>query len=295
MKNILTKLIIFALAVVSTAGISAVSGSANSGNKLSSSICSESMAAPDSARVPVIMYHRVSPERSHSGRYTITPCQLERDFEYLKKNGYNTITVKDLVKYVNKGRELPENPIILTFDDGNSSDYKYLFPLLQKYDMKAVVSIIGKTTDEYTTQRQKIGKKANFPHMCWDMVIEMSKSGLVEIQSHSYDLHGKHGAKRLKGEDESVYKNRLKSDLEKLQRLMKEKTGVTPNAFIYPLGAFSPESMAALDELGFAASFSCTEGINIITRGNSDCLFMLKRNIRTQNRSIEAIVSGFGQ
>ena len=156
--------------------------------------------------------------------------------------------------------------------------------------MKAVVSIMGKTTDDYTAEKK--GGGTRFPHLTWDLVKEMADSGAVEVQNHSYNLHGSHGAKRLRGEDAEVYKKRLRKDLEKMQRRTKEQIGYAPTAFTYPLGAFSGESGEVLRELGISASFSCTEGINILYHGKPDCLFMLKRNIRTQNRSAADIITG---
>ena len=46
-----------------------------------------------------------------------------------------------------RGGELPEKPIILSFDDGTYNYREYLLPLLEKYDMKATVSIVGAYTD----------------------------------------------------------------------------------------------------------------------------------------------------
>ncbi len=64
-----------------------------------------------------------------------------------------------------------------------------------------------------------------------------------------------------------------------MQKEMKENTGYTPIAFIYPYGAFSRESDPILKQMGFQATFSCTEKINIITKDPA-CLYSLGRFLR---------------
>ena len=54
-------------------------------------------------------------------------------------------------KYFADGKgTLPEKPVLLSFDDGYYNNYKYVFPLLQKYGMKIVMSVIAGATDEFT-------------------------------------------------------------------------------------------------------------------------------------------------
>jgi len=241
------------------------------------------------ARVPIIMYHLVTENSRYVGKYGIRPSQLEEDLKYLKENGYNTVVMQDLINFVENGKRLPKNPIVLTFDDGNSSDYKYLFPLLKEYDMKAVISIIGSATDKYTPQQEK-NPTAKFPNLTWPQVKEMHDSGLVEVQSHGYDVHGSAGSGKLKRESAETYHGRLAADLTKLQDLCEEHLGEKPSTFCYPLGIISKGSHAVLEELGFVASLSCQEGINIIRFEEKESLLKLNRNNRPSGRSIEEVL-----
>jgi peptidoglycan/xylan/chitin deacetylase (PgdA/CDA1 family) len=63
------------------------------------------------------MYHHIAEEVKDKGT-TVTPETFEKQMAALKANGYNTILCKDLVDYVYQGKELPQNPILITFDDG---------------------------------------------------------------------------------------------------------------------------------------------------------------------------------
>jgi len=243
----------------------------------------------EEVKVPIIMYHLVTENPKYIGKYGITPKELEADLVYLQTNGYTTIVVQDLIDFVEGGKELPYNAIMLTFDDGNSSDYNYLFPLLQKYDMKAVLAIIGKTTDEITANVEK-NPEGKYPNLTWQQVLEMHQSGFVEIQSHGFDVHHKGGSGKKRAESAQAYHNRLYSDLSKLQEACKTHLGHTPNAFIYPLGIISDGSQSVLEQLGIVASFSCYEGMAVIRQGDKDSLYCMRRSIRPNGKSVEAVL-----
>ena len=68
----------------------------------------------------------------------------------LQVKGYTAITVSDLLAYVQDGADLPEKPVMITFDDGYYNNYIYAYPLLKQRGMKAVVSIIGSQTALFT-------------------------------------------------------------------------------------------------------------------------------------------------
>jgi len=239
--------------------------------------------------VPIIMYHLVTERPKYVGKYGITPDQLEQDLIYLKENGYTTVVMQDLINFVEHGKTLPQKPIVLTFDDGNSSDYNYLFPLLQKHKMKAVLAIIGEVTDRYTTDAEKT-PSAKFPNMTWPQVKELHESDFFEIQSHGYDVHGKRGSGNKKGESAEVYYSRLTADLKKLQDACQENLGYTPNTFVYPLGIVGKNSKEIITDMGFVASLGCEEGVNVLRFGDSDSLFKMYRYNRPSNKCIATIL-----
>ena len=181
------------------------------------------------------------------------------------------------VMAVADGKPLPEKPVMLTFDDGYYNNYLYAFPLLKQYNCKMVLSPIGRYTDEYTQNKDT---HANYAHCSWDAVREMMASGLVEFQNHSYNLHsidsGRKGAKKKAVESLVDYRTLLVEDVMKMQTRMREETGYTPTAFVYPFGAVSSESLPILKELGFQATLICESHINAITR-DPECLYGLGR------------------
>jgi len=244
--------------------------------------------------VPIIMYHLITEKPKYIGKYGVTPADVEQDLIFLKENGYTTVVMQDLIDFVERGDNLPKKPIVLTFDDGNSSDYNYLLPLLQKHDMKAVLAIIGEATDRYTKDIAK-NPKAKYPNLTWPQIQELHKSGMCEIQSHGYNVHGSRGSGKKKGESADAYHSRLTADLKKLQDACQTHLDYVPNTFVYPLGIVSDGSRRVLEELGMVASLGCEEGINEVIQGEKDCLFKMHRYNRPSSRTVESILKKYMQ
>ena len=119
-------------------------------------------ATEQGIKVPIIMYHSILNTRT--GTYIVSPEQLEKDLKYISEKGYTTITMTDLINYVYDDGKLPKKPIILTFDDGYYNNYTYLLPLLEKYDMKAVISIVGDFTDNFSGTNEV---NTNYSYFRW--------------------------------------------------------------------------------------------------------------------------------
>lgn len=239
-------------------------------------------------KLPIIMYHSVLKDKSQSGDYIVTPSLLEKDLMYIKNNNYHTIVMQDLIDYVERDIPLPSNPIIITFDDGHYNQYEYVYPLLEKYQMKAVISIVGSYTDQFSKTNEA---NPNYGYLRWCDINKMMESGFIEFQNHSYQLHeysnnGRSGSTRKSGESLSHYKMIFQNDIQKLQTDFETNTRYIPTTFTYPFGLVSKHTTSFLKELGFKASLSCSTGINYIKKDPED-LFLLKRNNRPSNISTE--------
>ncbi len=248
--------------------------------------------ADKGVRVPILMYHSILKHPS-GGKYIVTPSAFEEDLKYLRDNGYTAIVFQDLIDYVYEGSELPEKPVILTFDDGYYNNYVYIYPLLKEYDSRAVISIVGAYTDLYTENNDT---NANYAHLSWDNAREMAGSGYVEIQNHTYNMHsidkGRKGCQKNSSETAEEYKALLAKDIGSMQDKCALELGNVPTVFTYPFGIVSDESLEVIRSLGFKASLSCGEGINILER-KPDQLFLLKRCIRTPERSVSDIFNEY--
>jgi peptidoglycan/xylan/chitin deacetylase (PgdA/CDA1 family) len=91
--------------------------------------------------LPVLCYHDIH-ESEGEKDLSIAVNRFSVQLKYLKENGYNTISIKQLLDYWDNKTALPAKPVLLTFDDGYKSMYTMLYPLLQEYGMKATVFIL---------------------------------------------------------------------------------------------------------------------------------------------------------
>lgn len=230
--------------------------------------------------VPIIMYHSLLKDESMHGKYVISPDAFEQDLAYLQEHGYTAVLISDLIAYVYDGAPLPDKPVVLTFDDGYYNNYLYAYPLLEKYDSKIVISIIGYYSQKYSDSGEV---SPYYTHVTWDNIKEMTASGRVEILNHSYNMHstsGRVGTEKLNGESMEQYAQTLKQDLSTTQALLSEKAGVTPQAFTYPFGAVSKGEEEIVRSMGFKATLSCENKMNVLVPGDPECLYGLNRFIR---------------
>ena len=230
-----------------------------------------------SIKLPIIMYHSILNDTKKRDTYVSTAGSLKSDLTYLKNHGFKTVVIQDLIDYVNGEGSLPEKPVMITFDDGHYNNLYYVLPMLEEMDMKAVISIVGKYADAYT---QRPDPNPNYAYLSWSEIKQLQDSGRFEIQNHSYAMHtlsDRRGSQRKEGESEVSYCLMFNEDALKQQTLMLDHCGVTPTAFVYPFGLVCPEAQDCLKQMKFSASLTCVEQINLIQKGNPDCLFNLGR------------------
>lgn len=240
--------------------------------------------------VPIIMYHHV--KYADLGKDVISPYEFQSDLDYLVANNYTTITMEDLIDYVYNSKELPPNPIILSFDDGYLSTYKNVFPLLKEYDMKIVLSVIGKSIDDFS---QVDDEDVDYSHITWNQLYEMEESGHVEIQNHTYNLHkiynGRYGCSQMANEPFTQYESVIENDVITLQEKIESVIHKEPNTFTYPYGKYNENTSLILKNMGFKATLTVTYGINVIHQGDPDSLYDLKRICRSHTQGLNKLIN----
>ncbi len=248
--------------------------------------------------VPVLMYHHLAERPNEST--IVTPETFEHQLQVISDAGYHTVTVQDLIRYVYSGEELPENPVRITFDDGYLSNYEIAYPLLKKHGMKATIFVIGSSVgcSEYKESGRKIK-----PHFSWAQAAEMMDSGLIDIQSHTWDMHQwcegegsdtkgiRESALPLKGETESEYISEFSADIREFQRVYAEKTGRRCNVISYPQGQYSVLSEVTAAECGIQATLVTETGRkNTLIKGLPQSLRVLSRSNVTESTTDEELL-----
>ena len=241
----------------------------------------------------ILMYHGLTENVSRQNQYMIDPELLESDLEYISSHGYKTMFISEVIECVEKGRPLPEKAVVLSFDDGFYNNYLYAFPLLKKYNCRAVISPICRPVDEAEKDDYRT---PDYSQCRWDELKEMTDSGLVELQNHTYDLHhlsgGVQGVERRGGESEKDYQTRLREDLSRANDLIREKTGTEPTALTLPFGAGGAEAVELAGKMGFKAVLDCEEKTNYLS--GKDDLFHLHRYLRPKSMSAQEFFKKLG-
>ncbi len=245
--------------------------------------------------LPVVMYHQLTKNADKSGRYVLTLEQFEEDLKYIKSKGYQSVTVKQLIDFSQGEGDIPEKSILITFDDGQETLYEYALPLLRKYGFTAVGFVVGALADYYTEIKDH---NLNYSYLNWQQIKEMSDGNIIEIESHSFDLHkntgNRSGIKKKKGESIDAYREFLCSDVSKMKTAMINNTGKNPVAFAFPFGSFSPESTEILKECGFKMTLTCEERVNTIKKAEPESIIGLGRYNRPEGISSESFFKKMG-
>lgn len=212
-------------------------------------------------KFPVLMYHNLCEDESGVNSQTITVEKFRSDLEWLKDNNYYAMLPRELV---NESRHVPENAVMITFDDGYKSNYELAFPVLKELGICAEISLITYNvdhSDEYTI------------FMNWDEVKEMSDSGLVEIGSHTHYLHNPDNEGMLypdqdNGVDRAVTVEDLRNDLQTSADLIEEHTGQKPYTFSYPYGSAKTKAYNDVVDSIYPVNFGTQTGVANLWKGS---------------------------
>lgn len=240
--------------------------------------------------LPVAMYHSILKDQSRAGKFIVSPETLEQDFKWLKDHGYTAVLPRDLIEYVYQNKPLPDQPVMITFDDGYYNNALYALPLLEKYDMKAVISVVG----EYLETASASGdRNPAYAYLNWTDLQELDATGRIEIASHTYKMHNttpeRKGCGINPGENEEEYREILSADVSTLQLLLQENAGLEPVTFTYPFGNTCRESVPVLREMGFLCTLNCYEAPNYITQ-SPGTLIGINRYNRPAGESTDAFM-----
>jgi peptidoglycan/xylan/chitin deacetylase (PgdA/CDA1 family) len=192
------------------------------------------------------------------------------------------VSFDDMLDYVYTGAPLPPKPVCITFDDGYLSNYTLAFPILRTYNMKAPVFIIGVSVGE--TGESKDTGRPIIPHFSYAQAREMAASGLVSIQSHTYDMHmadfeenPRTSVLALPAESDADYIAAMRADFAEMSGAMTRELGYAPYVLAYPGGKFDVHSEAVLRALGVRVTLSGKSEMNELVMGLPQCLYGLYR------------------
>jgi len=228
-------------------------------------------------RVPVLCYHYVRgpvgplqfvrvfgyvvlslPLLNDNELWKVSQRGFEQQMRYLVSRGYHTVSLDDVHEWQMGRRELPAKSVVLTFDDGDESVYKYAYPILQKYGLRATAFVVT----------ARVGTTWDGLHcLDWGRLREMQRSGVFDIESHTHDMHYKVGPREdvqpvfvAASEDPTAHAvgthwdTAVFNDLATSREMIARQIGRTPHFLAWPYGFGNP----AVDGLAVQAGFTRT-------------------------------------
>ncbi|NOU92180.1 polysaccharide deacetylase family protein [Paenibacillus sp. LMG 31456] len=209
------------------------------------------------ARIPVLNYHSITVDPGNPA--TITPEKFAAQMQYLSEKGYNPLTLKqfsDMIEGIDKG---PDNPILLTFDDGYADNYEHAMPILKKLGFHATLFMSpGMVEDGY--------------FLNWDQVKEMHEAGW-DIQPHGM-THPHLPTISAKNQAFEITEARFQ---------IEQMLGTVADIYCYPYGEWDTSTLRILKEHNFRYAFTIEQGM---TTPSQDRL-KLKRIFVNGEESIE--------
>lgn len=233
----------------------------------------------------VISYHEIADKKDALiPQYAVSPTNFVRQMDWLKNNGYCFVSV-DQVLAARAGKQpLPEHAVLITFDDGYRSVYVNAFPVLKLFNAPAVIAVVGSWLEPTANGMVNFdGRSISHNEMLsWAQIKEMTDSGLVEVGSHTYDLHDGilanpqgnmepavttrlYFPKTKSYEDETSYKNRIFADLKKNNDLLHKHGIRSPRVIAWPYGSYNIEAREAAAKLGLTIGLTLDDGPNTAT------------------------------
>lgn len=204
-------------------------------------------APPDQTRrrirVPVLMYHYISVPPPDADVYrrdlSVTPEQFAEHMYWLRDHGYTAITLDDLYAALTWGAPLPEQPVVLTFDDGYADAYSHAFPILKDVGMVGTFFVVTEWVD-----LQRPG------YLTWDQAREMAAAG------HAIQSHTRTHPDLTTNCDLDCLIWQIRGPIETIEA----EIGVRPRFFCYPSGRYDAEVIAVLQAEGVLAAVTTHQG-----------------------------------
>lgn len=190
-------------------------------------------------QIPVLAYHRVGYTKDN---FTVTPERLANDFNTLQEQGYCAISLEQFQNFLDdRNIDMPEKPILITFDDGYLDNFEHAYPILKAHGMIATFFII--TGMLWTDERLNP-----------ERIVEMAAGGM-SFGSHTVT----HRALGELGWEE------VKEELVNSKAVLESVLGRTVNAIAYPRGSYNSNVITIADNAGYKTGFTVREGICVKT------------------------------
>jgi peptidoglycan/xylan/chitin deacetylase (PgdA/CDA1 family) len=194
-----------------------------------------------SLQASILLYHRFGPVVHDA--MTVKTATFRTQLEYLKEHKYPIIPLRTLVNHLlGKAPPPPTHAVVITVDDGHGSVMTEMLPVVREYRVPVTLFIYPSAISNAAYA------------MKWDQLAELSRTGLFEIQSHTYwHPNFKMEKRRLSPE---AYRSFVTLQFTKPRTVLRDRAGVDATMLAWPFGIYDDELIAAASQSGYVAGFT---------------------------------------
>ena len=228
-----------------------------------------------------IAYHDVEDRDPDQAVVAVRTERLIEQLAWLRENGYQAVSVDQILAARRGGPALPPKAVMLSFDDGYSSFYTRVMPILRAYHWPALLAPVGSWIDTPLNQPVDFAgtPRPRGEFLTWKQIREVSQSGLVEIAAHT-DANHKGILANPQGnlepaattrsfdpktngyESEAQFQARMRADVAAISNKIRTVTGKAPRVWVWPYGAADGTSLAVVGEHGYEMALTLEDGLD---------------------------------
>jgi len=204
-------------------------------------ICSLPAMCAESFRVPILLYHRLG--ATVADGMTMKTTVFESQMKYLHDNGYTVIPLRQLVDHYRGKAPAPKpKSVVIVEDDAHKSVYSDMLPIIRKYGYPVTIFCYPSAISN--------AKYA----MTWDQLRELKKTGLFDVQSHTY-WHPNFKKERKKLSAPAL-EQLVMTQLRKSKARLETELGSRVDMLAWPFGIYDDYLLGKAAQAGYVTTFT---------------------------------------
>lgn len=232
-----------------------------------------------------LAYHDVEDDDPDQAFLSVRTDRLAEQLAWLRANGYQAVSVDQILAARQGGKPLPDRAVLLSFDDGYRSFHTRVLPILKAYGWPALLAPVGTWMDTPANRPVDFGgsPEARKRFLNWDEIREISRSGLVEIAAHTDASHygalanpqgntepaaaiRAYDARTGQYETEAQFNARMGRDVAAITDKIRAATGKKPRVWVWPYGAEGGSTLRIAAENGYEMALTLEDGPGQLAR-----------------------------
>jgi peptidoglycan/xylan/chitin deacetylase (PgdA/CDA1 family) len=204
-------------------------------------------------KVPILLYHRILDKNDYKfDEFTVSKKAFEWQMKYLSDNGYQTISLEQLVLNTKKS-DLPPRPVIITFDDGHKDNFEIAFPILKKHNFKPTIFLVL----EFVKDPDNKANGSCNQYLSLKEIMEMQTFGAF------FESHGVSHRSLQRIEEEAV-----RSEVADSKKYLEKVLAKQIKFFAYPYSQYSTAVKSIVAEAGYLGACGGLPNFNGVISDN---------------------------